>query len=171
MSNFDRALALLLGHEGGLSDHALDRGGRTNLGITQATYNNWRTKQGLMARKVDHITMDEVKAIYRRDYWDACKCDEMPWVFAYPTFDAAVNSGPSRARKWLQQGLGVTADGIIGPATLAAAKAAPMSKALDVVKARGDFVADLVKGNTSQAVFLKGWMRRLFDVVRKVVEA
>lgn len=164
--NFERALGLVLGHEGGLSDHALDRGGRTNLGITQATYNTFRRGRGLSQRKVDFITADEVRAIYREMYWDEVRADELPWPLAYATFDAAVNSGPDRAARWLQQSLGVDVDGKIGPKTLAAARAKGASALIPLMKARSDFLADLVKRAPSQAAFLKGWLRRLFDVTK-----
>lgn len=170
MTNFDRALGLMLGHEGGLSDHALDRGGRTNLGVTQAVYDAWRRKQGMPTRKVDLITADEVRAIYKADYWDACRCDEYPWWLAYATFDAAVNSGPVRAIKWMQQGIGVPADGLVGPKTLAAARKASPPMLFGVVKARADFISDLVRRSPSQLVFLKGWTRRLFDVTKGALD-
>lgn len=167
--NFERALGLVLGHEGGLSDHALDRGGRTNLGITQATYNTYRRARGLSQRKVDAISADEVRAIYREMYWDEVRGDDLPWTLAYPTFDAAVNSGPDRAKRWLQAALGVVVDGKIGPKTLAAAKSADAGAVFSALAVRSDFLADLVKGAPSQSVFLKGWLRRLWGVAKEAL--
>lgn len=161
---FTRALRLLLGHEGTLSDHAADRGGRTNFGITQATYDDWRRRQKKATRPVDEIGATEVRAIYKADYWDAVRGDDLPWHLAYPSFDAAVNSGPVRARQWLQKGLGVTVDGDIGPITLGAAEASSRDAAVAVVRARGDFIVDLVRRDPTQMVFLRGWIRRLLDV-------
>lgn len=169
MDPFERALQLLLAHEGGLVDDPDDRGGRTNYGVTHATYDGYRKREGLGVQPVDRITGDEVRAIYKRSYWDACRCDELPWRLAYPTFDAAVNSGPSRAIEWLQGGLGVAQDGIIGPVTFAAANRSDEGAAFAVCRERMDYIVELVRRDRSQLKFLKGWARRILDVAKEVV--
>lgn len=75
-SNFDRAMPLVLAHEGGLVDHPKDPGGRTNRGVTQRVYDAFRRRKSSPTRAVDHITDAEVKDIYRRQYWDAIRGDE-----------------------------------------------------------------------------------------------
>jgi lysozyme family protein len=171
MSDLDRALELLHGHEKGLAEVKQDRGGRTLDGVTQATYNAYRRRKSLAVRDVARMTVEERREIYRDGYWLRASCDKLPWPLSYATFDAAVNSGPKRAAEWLQQGLGVPADGVIGPKTIAAAHAAVKAgnarKVRDVVKARADFVTDLVQRSPSQAVFIKGWTRRLMDVLAR----
>lgn len=171
MSDLDRALELLHGHEKGLADVKQDRGGRTLDGVTQATYNGYRRAKGLAVRDVAQMTVDERREIYRDRYWLAASCDKLPWPLSYATFDASVNSGPRRAAEWLQAGLGVAVDGKIGPKTVAAAHAAVREgdarKVLNVVKARADFVTELVQRSPSQAVFIKGWTRRLMDVLAR----
>ena len=43
--NFEKIVQLVFGSEGGFSNHPNDRGGRTNYGVTQSTYNGWRRKK------------------------------------------------------------------------------------------------------------------------------
>lgn len=111
----------ILVHEGGKVDDPHDPGGRTNQGVTQKVYNGYRTKGGLDTRDVYDMEPSERDAIYRLQYWDAIKGDELPDGIDYVVFDGAVNSGPSQSIKWLQRALGsVTVDGQMGQSTLAA---------------------------------------------------
>ena len=80
----------------------------------------------------------------------------------YVVFDAAINSGPGRAAKWLQACVGVEPDGGIGPKTLAAVRAFN-AKALvdDFGKRRLSFMMDLPTWDT----FGRGWSRRVSEVI------
>jgi predicted peptidoglycan binding protein len=60
-------------------------------------------------------------------------CDDLPPGVDYIVFDYGVNSGIGRSGKVLQRLLGVPVDGVIGPQTLAAAKAADPSKLVDAL--------------------------------------
>lgn len=121
--NFALALRHVLKFEGGYSDHPLDPGGATNLGITQKELARARGRP-VTKRDVRALTVKEASAIYKRSYWDAVKCDQMPAGLDLALFDCAVNQGVMRAKKCLQQAARVSIDGIIGPRTLAAVKAA-----------------------------------------------
>jgi lysozyme family protein len=119
--NFERALALVLKSEGGFVHNPKDPGGATNCGITQRVYDAWRQREGVRPRPVATIATAEVRAIYRAQYWDACRCDELPPGIDYAAFDAAVNSGTVQAVKWLQRALPASpVDGHIGVITLGA---------------------------------------------------
>ncbi len=98
--NFERCLAVTLKWEGGYSNHPDDPGGPTMRGVIQREYDAWRRKQGKQPRPVRQIGEDELQAIYRREYWDAVKCDSLPAGMDLSVFDAAVNSGVTRARMW-----------------------------------------------------------------------
>ena len=113
--NFDTAFDLLISHEGGFSNRpfADDPGGRTMYGITERV----AKENGYIGRMQD-LSLDFAKSIYRKQYWDACQCDNMPDALKYPLFDAAVNSGAGQSIKWLQSSVGVKVDGYIGPVTL-----------------------------------------------------
>lgn len=100
--NFSKCLKLTLVHEGGRVHHSKDPGGRTNQGVTQATYNAWRRGQGLASRTVFDLTDKERDAIYRQHYWDRIHADDLPLGVDYCLFDLAVNSGCGRANKVLR---------------------------------------------------------------------
>lgn len=173
--SLDQALEYLLEEEGGWSNHKADRGGATMYGVTQGTYNAWRKKKGRPQQSVSKITHAEAEELYKEEYWEAASCHKLPWPISYLCFDAAVNSGASRGKKWVQEGLGVTPDGAIGPASIAAAKAAvdkgDAGKLLAIVDARATFLARLVQKTPSQAAFLLGWWRRTLRVLARSLTA
>jgi lysozyme family protein len=159
-ASYPLALKKVLEYEGGFVDHPKDPGGATNKGITQGTYNGWRSRQGLPAQTVRRITDAEVQAIYRRDYWDKVRGDDLPVGVDLAVFDFAVNSGVSRAVRFVQQLAGVTADGIIGPNTLAAINAAQAGLVDRLCDARLSFLKSLKTWPT----FGRGWSRRVASV-------
>jgi lysozyme family protein len=110
--DFPRAFDLLITHEGGFSNHPNDPGGATMYGVTEKV-----ARANGFTGEMKDLTLDFAKQVSRKMYWDACRCDLMPDVIRYPLFDAAVNSGPVQAIKWLQSAVGVKSDGIIGPVT------------------------------------------------------
>jgi lysozyme family protein len=162
-----QSLEWLLEEEGGFSDHPADKGGRTMFGVTQTTYDSWRKATKRPKADVRKISHDEAFTLYKAMYWDEAGCDKLPWPINYIVFDAAVNSGPSRGTKWLQEALKVTADGQLGPKSLGALQEAmevPEVLIYRLIDVRLKFLVDLIKAKPSQMVFLLGWMRRLLRV-------
>jgi lysozyme family protein len=160
--SFEAALPHLFRHEGGYADHPRDPGGATKYGVTRTTLAAWR---GANVTKTDvrRLTREEAGAIYKARYWDAVRGDDLPAGVDYCVFDAAVNSGPGRAAKWLQAAVRVSQDGVIGPKTLAAAaKRDPRALIDDVCDVRLSFL----RGLSSFSVFGRGWERRVGDVRR-----
>lgn len=155
--NFPTCLKTVLRYEGGKVDDPRDPGGRTAYGITQNTYNAWRYQQGLDRKDVWTITQDEVAAIYKKNYWDAVKGDDLPDGVDMAVFDFAVNSGVSRAAKYLQSIVGVTQDGQIGPKTILACKTYVANQLTD--KRLG-----FLKGLPTWPTFGRGWANRVNDV-------
>lgn len=160
-SSFDAALARVLVHEGGWSDHPKDPGGATMKGVTQRVYDGWRVRRGLTRRCVRSIEPGELRAIYRTQYWDAVRADELPPGLDYCVFDAAANSGPAQAARWLQRALGVAADGQIGEASLAALDGQPVPGLIDGVCERR---LAMLRGLRTWPSFGKGWRRRVEEV-------
>jgi lysozyme family protein len=161
MDRFERAFALLAVHEGGYSNHPDDPGGATNRGVTQRTYDSYRARHGLERRDVRRITDAEVAEIYRGQYWDAIRGDDLPAGVAYCVFDAAVNSGPGRALRWLQAEIGATVDGVIGNETLGlAARRDPVRVIDGYCERRLTFMKRLKHWPT----FQNGWSRRVAEV-------
>ena len=159
-SNFDACLAEVLKHEGGWADHPKDPGGATMKGVTIGTFAQFKGRK-VSKDELRAISDADLRAIYRRKYWDVVKGDDLPAGLDMVAFDGAVNSGPSRGARWLQIGLNITADGKVGPQTLAYARAANVSQTIDYAcNARLDFLRRLKTWPT----FGKGWGRRVSDV-------
>ncbi len=154
---FPAALALVLAHEGGYVDHPLDPGGATNMGITRATLAGWRGRPVAKA-EVMALGRAEAAAIYRARYWNAVQADELPAGVDLVVFDAAVNSGPARAMRWLQQAMGLPPDGVMGPMTLDRARAAD---AADTIRAFGRLRLAFLARLTTWRAFGRGWSRRV----------
>ena len=119
-SNFSSSLELLLKHEGGYVNHPDDPGGRTNQGITQRVYEKFLGRD-VTEEEMKDMPPDKVFAIYKTQYWNRVRGDDLPPGVDLCVFDWAVNSGVSQASKALQRVLGVLDDGIIGSRTVAAA--------------------------------------------------
>lgn len=119
-ANYPACLAVTLSYEGGYSNQIGDPGKQTDFGITQAVYDGWRRSQGFFLRPVRQIQVPEYQAIYKAQYWDAVRGDDLFAGLDLCLFDIAVNSGPLTAIKFLQQELGVAVDGHFGLLTLGA---------------------------------------------------
>ncbi|MFC0283061.1 glycoside hydrolase family 108 protein [Camelimonas abortus] len=161
------ALARVLAYEGGSVDDPRDPGGRTSRGVTQRVYDAWRRGRGLPARDVFRISAAEARAIYIEQYWRAVRADDLPAGVDFAVFDAAVNSGPTQAAKWLQRALGVRVDGVVGQVTIAAARAHPDKARLvsDICRRRMTFLKQL----KTWGRFGRGWSRRVSDVERQAI--
>uniref|UniRef100_UPI003BA8A56D glycoside hydrolase family 108 protein n=1 Tax=Stappia sp. TaxID=1870903 RepID=UPI003BA8A56D len=158
IGNFPRALEWVLVHEGGYVNHPRDPGGATNRGVTQRTYDGWRKRQGKPKRSVRQIEADEVRAIYRRQYWDAVRADELPHGVDYAVFDFAVNSGPSRSVKSLQEVIGARVDGVVGEETLG--KCQTMRSA-EIIERLCERRMRFTRGLNTWSTFGRGWTRRV----------
>lgn len=158
--NFDEALKAILHHEGGYVNHPSDPGGRTNLGCTQRVWEEW------VGHPVDEKTMraltpELVAPLYKAKYWDKVRGDDLPTGVDYIVFDAAINSGPGRAAKWLQQTVGAVPDGAIGAGTLGKVAAMEPTEIVEKYQAtRLAFMQSLPTWET----FGKGWGRRVAEV-------
>jgi glycosyl hydrolase family 108/predicted peptidoglycan binding protein len=119
-ARFDACMPFIFKAEGGYSDTPGDPGGPTNFGITLATLKAYESNQNLTADDVKKLTPAIAKEIYRANYWNRMQCGALPAGLDLEVFDFGVNAGPGEAVKMLQKIVGVTADGSIGPITLAA---------------------------------------------------
>jgi lysozyme family protein len=161
--NFAPALARALVHEGGYANHPKDPGGATMKGVTQRVYDAYRVRRGEPRRSVRLIDDAELKAIYRRQYWDVVKADSLPAGVDYAVFDGAVNSGPAQAVKWLQRALGsIKVDGVVGEATLAAVEAYPdHDRLIALMLARRLAFLEALR---TWSTFGRGWSARVAQV-------
>lgn len=165
--NFAAALRRVLVHEGGWGNHPNDPGGPTMKGVTQRVYNAYRDNYREPRQSVRHIGELELQTIYKRQYADAIRFDELPDGVDYCVFDGAVNSGPSQAAKWLQRALGASqVDGHVGAITIDMAKAAdPVTLVNKICDERMAFLRRL----RTWSVFGPGWTRRVSEVRKAAV--
>ena len=166
-NNFQKALDLVLKEEGGFTTDVRDdgnklpdgRAGSTNLGVTQA---NWETYVGhpVTWNDMRALTPTIVAPFYKRKYWDMVHGDDLPNGVDYMAFDFAVNAGPGRAIKLLQEALGVAQDGTIGPMTLSAIHAVPPKQLID----RYSDAKEAWYKSLHNATYEKGWLNRVARV-------
>lgn len=151
----------VIGIEGGFQNDKKDRGNWTSgkIGVGECK----GTKYGICAMSypyldIENITLEKAKEIYRKDYWERCKCDFIPDALSLAVFDFAVNSGIKTAITQLQLSLDVTADGIIGNQTLCACNSVPTRKVLEkYIENRLIYL----HGLKSYKTYGKGWSNRV----------
>jgi lysozyme family protein len=158
---FERALKVILRHEGGFVNHPRDPGGMTNLGVTRATWEGWTGKKASEA-EMRGLTHAKVAPVYRKNYWDKLRCDDLPPGLALCVFDFGVNAGPARAGRYLQRIAGAAQDGVVGPATIAAVKGlvgrvGEAEAVRQYQEARRGYYRQL----STFATFGRGWLRRV----------
>jgi lysozyme family protein len=162
---FGRAIARLLGDEGGYADNPADPGGETKFGITKREYPNV---------DIAALTRAEAIAIYYRDWWQRYHYSELPGPIGAKVFDLAVNIGPDHAVRCVQRALRacgrrVTEDGALGRATIAAAGAANQLALIAALRAEAAgyyrALAALERGWRSggDREFLNGWLNRAYE--------
>jgi lysozyme family protein len=161
MASFDIAITKTLANEGGAAytETTGDTGGATKYGISQKSYPTLNIKA---------LTEAEAKAIYKRDYWDKIKGDQIKWQkVASAIFDYAVNSGVSTAIKAAQEAatnvlhINVTVDGIMGPKTLEAINSCDFDHFNDAYALQKiAHYAAICNKNRDQSKFLLGWVNR-----------
>jgi lysozyme family protein len=162
---FEVCMGYVFASEGGFVNHPRDPGGATNMGITRATLEAW-LKRPVTVDEVKRLTRAEASRIYRSQYWDTIRGDELPPGVDYAVFDISVNSGPGRAARFLQQALRVEADGVVGSKTIAAAAAVSDVKlASDICKLRLNWLSTL----STWRVFGRGWRSRVIAVEKVAV--
>ena len=154
---FDEVIERVLEHEGGYVNDPTDMGGETNYGITKRFYPNVNIKE---------LTKNQAKEIYKRDYWDKNRVEELPEELWYIFFDMCINMGRKTAVKILQmsavsKGRNIEVDGGMGSAT----RKAVVGVETDRVRAyRVKYYADLVTNKPEQNKFYFGWYKRSMEV-------
>lgn len=165
-SNWDRCFDMVIAHEGGYIDHPSDPGGATNLGCTKAV---WEQYVGHEVAKDDikALTKEDVKPLYKKRYWDAIHGDALPSGLDYCIFDCAINSGTGRAAKFIQQIVGVPADGAIGNNTISAIS---QINPVTLINEFSDKRQAFLEGLQTFSTFGKGWTRRVQEVRNKALD-
>lgn len=128
---FEKAVERVLKTEGGYVNDPDDSGGETKYGISQAAYPSLDIKK---------LTQDDARAIYREDYWNAIKADQLPEDIREAAFDAAVNHGVGWARAALKE-----VDNQLVP----------------FLERRKQAYEAIVAKNPVKKKYLRGWMNRI----------
>lgn len=168
--SFLRAWDFTMKWEGGGKLHTVpgDPGGTTKWGIAQRYHPDVDIK---------NLTEAQAQEIARQEYWDKCRCDDLPFPLDILVWDAAFNMGTARAGEFLQLSLktfggDVQVDGIIGPKTLESLKwrypdhyeAFPRHFMLHRLR----FYNRRISQSSSQTKFIAGWMNRVFSLLTHV---
>jgi lysozyme family protein len=154
--NFRDCLELVLKHEGGYVNHPSDPGGMTNLGVTKKVWEDW-VGHPVTEKDMRELTPALVGPMYEMKYWRTSYCEKLPRGLDLLVFSMAVNAGSGRSVKLLQDSIGVVADGVIGPKTMAKINEANVEALIDKFsEARTAFY----KGLKTFPVFGKGWLNR-----------
>jgi lysozyme family protein len=154
--NFRDCLELVLKHEGGYVNHPSDPGGMTNLGVTKKVWEDW-VGHPVTEKDMRELTPALVGPMYEMKYWRTSYCEKLPRGLDLLVFSMAVNAGSGRSVKLLQDAIGVVADGVIGPKTMAKINEANVESLIDKFsEARTAFY----KGLKTFPVFGKGWLNR-----------
>ena len=174
-SNFDKCLEMLLEHEGGFTADKRDKGnagdghgnqGSTMLGVTSRVYADWTGKPAPI-EVMKELTPDDVAPIYKKNYWDRVKGDQLPSGVDWCAFDWAVNSGSGRPAKAIQRAVGATQDGAIGNQTLGLVAEKDPKFIIDYVyTVRQSFYESL----DDFKHFGRGWSRRNTETLHQAME-
>lgn len=161
--SFETVVHMVLEHEGGYVNHPSDPGGETKYGISKRAYPDV---------DIAELTEEDAASIYKRDYWDRIKGDDLPAGVACVVMDYAVNSGISRASKALQSVCGISnGDGIIGPASLNAVWVTVKNDGEEsVVSAVTEQRQEFIRSLSIYKTFGKGWERRITETHEKAME-
>lgn len=137
--------------EGGWSNHPADPGGKTMYGITEARWHEYQRKNKVPMTPVRSVTKEEAVKFYFTEFWIPSGGPTLFEGVDLAVYDAGVNSGVSRGRKWLSESLD------------------PNNKHDQTVKnicqKRLSFMRSLAIWNT----FGKGWSNRVADIQAKGV--
>lgn len=152
-ANYDYCLKQILKHEGGYSNHPMDKGGPTKYGITIANYQKY-VKPKATAQDVKNMTLDEAKKVYKARYWDYINADDLPSGIDLCLFDYCVNSGVGR--------LGTVHK------KLGKDYSDPVKYINKVCDERLAFMK-AIRGGKDWQYFGKGWSRRVADVRKNSV--
>ncbi len=167
IQNLDQICLWIKSDEGGYVDDPRDPGGATRYGVTRRVLAAWRGRP-VGTEDVMRLTWDEAKKILLAQYLDPIGVDQLPGGLDYCVADAAFNSGPVQAVKWLQRALGVDDDGHLGLVTLRAAAAVKDPAA--AVKSYDAERLGFMRHLRTWPVFKNGWLGRVTRVTQRGLE-
>lgn len=165
MANSSRLVPFILQWEGGFVNDPDDLGGATNMGVTIGTYEAYCRKKGYprpTIERLKNLTKEEWHNIFKSLYWDRWKADDInSQAVANILVDWVWASGVHGIKR-PQKLLGVAADGLVCPKTIAAINAADPKRLFYDIKAdRAKFIDEICKARPKNEKYRKGWMNRI----------
>ena len=183
MATYTHAIRYTLDFEGGLSDNPNDSGGITNHGVSLAFASSTRNRKLFDKDGDGDIDREDIKLLTKEDaieafkqyFWDPVELDDIESEDkALLVFDANVNHGLGNSIPMIQRtcnklGYNLVIDGKFGPKTkLALDGCSEESFCREFLNVRENFYHRIVEHRPSQKVFLRGWMNRI-NQLRKIV--
>jgi lysozyme family protein len=142
------------------TDHPADQGGPTKGGITLQTLRVWRGIPTLSTVDLIALERPEARAIYQFMFVQPFYAlSGFPKLRHY-LIDLGVLRGPRAAAIWLQEIVGATADGWIGPKTMKALQPFKRHVLEMLIGVRFVHIEQRIRELPSQAVFRDGWRNR-----------
>ncbi|KKK84301.1 hypothetical protein LCGC14_2784730 [marine sediment metagenome] len=152
----------LIRREGGFVDNPADRGGPTKYGITMTALREWFGREPT-AGELEALTQADAHDIYCALYVMKPRFNRIDDErLREQVIDAGVLHGRGWASRRLQEVVGVTADGLIGPITLRAVNFGGKTNGLGhrFMQRRIHRIGRIVQRDHTQIVFLTGWLDR-----------
>lgn len=141
----------IIAREGGYVNNPADPGGPTNFGITLKTLSDWR---GVACTAVDVqvLKVEEAYQIYEAIYAKPFNSWQQHIELYALLVDSAVQHGVVRVQGWL------------GSITVTTTDPQPVYKLF--LRKRLQFYGEIITSHPTNAVFAKGWLRRLSEFIR-----
>lgn len=170
--DYEACFRFTIGEEGGYSDNKDDPGNWTSgeqgvgrlvgtcWGISAPTLIAWEGPKNAALVTPDYmrsLSKSKAELIYRHWYWNAVNGAGLPRGVDLAVWDFGVNAGTARSAGMLQEVVGATVDGDIGPQTLAYTFACGPVYVIDSLIQRHDAY---YRGLSDFPEFGDGWLNR-----------
>jgi lysozyme family protein len=176
MADFNISYNITMAAEGGYANNPADPGGETFKGVSRKNnpnWSGWATIDAIKATNPPNLNaalnanaalLAEIMSFYQVSYWNVNQTGSInDQQIANQVFDTSVNCGTGRGAQFLQEAAGVTADRIVGPATLAAVNGANSKTLYNAfIAIRKQYYLNLIAANPSLAQFQNSWFSRLW---------
>ncbi len=157
----------------GFANDPDDLGGATMCGVTLATFTEYCPRKGYPRPTIVRLKAIKYKEwleILKTMFWDKWKADQInnesvalilvDWVWGSGKYGITIP----------QKAIGVTADGIVGPKTIAAVNAKDPKQLFDLIrKERLAYIERICKSRPTNLKYKRGWLNRLNDIKFKGV--
>lgn len=160
--------------EGGYQNYEEDNGNfidgvniGTNRGITPSAYKEFFGKTPSV-EDMKNLSKEDASDIYKQNYLENPKINSIEDEgLQLQTLDFGIHSGPTTAIKKLQEMVGATPDGKIGPKTLKAIDEYNGNIHEDYAAIRKEYLDKIIEKTPEKSKFEKGWDNRVDTITEK----